>query len=100
MDSYASSPPKRKAPLIITGVVALFALVAIMTVLLKPAEEIILAENGTRTVMVYMIGSDLESSQGSATFDIDEILASNFDEDDVNVLLYTGGTKKSALPQW
>ena len=87
------SPPKKKAPLIITGVVALFALVAIMAVLLKPAEEIILAENGTRTVMVYLIGSDLESSQGSATFDIDEMLAADID-DDVNLLIYTGGTKK------
>lgn len=87
------SPPKKKAPLIITGVVALFALVAIMAVLLKPAEEIILAENGTRTIMVYLIGSDLESSQGSATFDIDEMLAADID-DDVNLLIYTGGTKK------
>ena len=87
-------PPKKKAPLIITGCVALFALVAIVAVLLKPAEEIILAENGTRTIMVYLIGSDLESSQGSATFDIDEMLAADFDEEDVNLLIYTGGTKK------
>lgn len=96
------APPKRKAPLIITGVVALFALVAIVATLLKPTEEIVLAENGTRTVMVYIIGSNLESSQGSATFDIEEMLKAKFASEDVKVLLYTGGTKKwytSEIPE-
>lgn len=51
-------------------------------------------ENGTRTIMVYIIGSDLESYNGSATSDIDEMLNSKFNEDDVNLLLYVGGSKK------
>lgn len=47
-----------------------------------------------RTVMIYMIGSDLESRYVAATKDIDEIVKSKINYDKVNVLLYTGGAKK------
>lgn len=47
-----------------------------------------------RTIMIYMIGSNLESEYASASTDIQEMLASNVDLDDVNVLIYTGGSKK------
>lgn len=49
---------------------------------------------GTRTVMVYIIGSDLESKGGAATSDIDEMVRSKFNTEDLNVLVYAGGTKK------
>ena len=88
-------PAPNKPALIMIGVVAVIALVAIVAVLLKPAGDVSLQkEEGTRTVMIYMIGSDLESTQGSATFDIDEMLSADFDEESVNVVLYTGGTKR------
>lgn len=48
-------------------------------------------ESGTRTIMVYIIGSDLESRGGAATSDITEMISSNYNEEDVNILLYTGG---------
>ena len=51
------------------------------------------ANKGTRTVLIYMIGSDLESQYGAATMDINEILYSNFDEDSLNIYIYTGGSK-------
>ena len=43
------------------------------------------------TLMIYMIGSDLESEDGSASRDIDEILAA--DTSGINITLQTGGTK-------
>lgn len=51
-------------------------------------------EEGTRTVMIYMVGSNLESDSAIATSDINSIKASEVDLENVNVLLYTGGTAK------
>lgn len=90
-----NGPAPNKPLLIMIGTVAVIALVAIFAVLFKPTGDVSLQqEEGTRTIMVYMIGSDLESTQGSATFDIDEMLSADFDEEAVNVVLYTGGTKR------
>lgn len=92
-------PPPNKPLLIMVGTVALIALVAIIAFALKPSGEVTLQQDeGTRTVMVYMIGSNLESEAGSATLDIEEMIASEFNEDNVNVLIYTGGAKKWYTP--
>lgn len=45
------------------------------------------------TVMIYMVGSNLESTYGSATSDMNEILRSGLDTGRVNVLVYTGGSR-------
>lgn len=45
------------------------------------------------TIMVYMIGSDLESESGCATSDIYEMLDSGLDTSKCNLVLYTGGSK-------
>ena len=52
------------------------------------------------TVMVYMIGSDLESKYGNATLDIAEMEASGLNPEKANLLLYTGGCRswKSEIP--
>lgn len=47
-----------------------------------------------RTFMMYMVGSDLESSGSIATFDLNDIKGSNIDLDNINVLLMVGGSKK------
>lgn len=44
-----------------------------------------------RTIMVYMIGSDLESNDGSATNDISEMCNAGTSKN-VNIVLQTGGT--------
>ncbi len=49
---------------------------------------------GKETVLIYMVGSNLESEAGLASEDIKEILNSDFSEDNLNVYLCTGGTKK------
>lgn len=48
--------------------------------------------SGKEVVMVYMVGSDLESEGGMATADIEEMQYSGFDEDEMTVLICTGGT--------
>lgn len=49
--------------------------------------------SGKRTIMIYMVGSDLESKYYSASADINEIVNSNADFENINLLIYTGGTK-------
>lgn len=44
------------------------------------------------TIMIYMIGSDLESQGGNATLDINEILNADLGEN-VNVIIEAGGAK-------
>ncbi len=46
------------------------------------------------TLMVYMIGSNLESKNGCASADISEMLKSGIDLADTNVILYTGGSQR------
>lgn len=47
----------------------------------------------TATIMVYMNGSSLESEYGYATGDLKEMLSSTLN-DNVNVIIQTGGTKE------
>ncbi|NLC96663.1 MAG: peptidase C11 [Erysipelotrichaceae bacterium] len=53
----------------------------------------ILGSDDEVTIMVYMIGSDLESNYGMATKDINEMLYATIGEN-VNIILETGGAKK------
>lgn len=46
------------------------------------------------TMMVYMIGTDLESQSGMATADLNEMLYAGLDNKKVNVLVQTGGCKR------
>ncbi len=68
------------------------------TVLITPLDfsgstEITPSEKKQYTIMIYLNGSDLESENGYATDDINEILESGFDEENINVLIMTGGTQ-------
>ena len=46
------------------------------------------------TVMIYIIGSDLESKLGAATEDIQEMRDAGVDFDKTNLLLYAGGSRR------
>lgn len=48
--------------------------------------------NGKLTLMIYMVGSDLESKHMAASNDITEILDSGLDPSKVNLLIHTGGS--------
>ncbi len=49
----------------------------------------------TTTLMIYMVGSDLESKAGAATKDLEEIAASGLDLASNHVVIYAGGS-----PYW
>ena len=46
------------------------------------------------TILIYMCGSDLESKNGYATSDLNEILSVPNKPDDVNIIIETGGSTK------
>ncbi len=59
-----------------------------------PAEdEPIIPDKDAYSVFIYLCGSDLETKHGAATKNIQELLDADLD-DDVNIVLQTGGTKK------
>lgn len=75
-------------------VVALFLVLVVQSIL--GVSVLDTEDNGpkTRTIMIYMVGSNLESDSGIATSDLDSIDPALVDLDNVKVLLYTGGTKR------
>ena len=50
--------------------------------------------DGSRTIMIYVVGSNLESQSGIVTADLNAIDPEEIDLSKTNVLLYTGGTEK------
>ncbi len=48
----------------------------------------------SHTIMVYMVGSNLESEYGSATEDLGEMETACFDRSKHNVVVYTGGARE------
>lgn len=50
------------------------------------------AEAGTKTIMIYMVGSNLESEYGAASEDISEMLYADYDSDKIKIVIYTGGS--------
>ena len=52
----------------------------------------------SQTVMVYIVGADLESQSGAATRDIAEMLKARFDTEMIRVLAMTGGATKWHSP--
>ncbi len=52
-----------------------------------------IGNKNNRTVMIYMVGSDLESKYGAASMDIAEMLNSKYDLENIDILLFTGGAK-------
>lgn len=50
------------------------------------------------TIMIYIIGADLESVDGAATFDLEEIKNANLG-DNVNVIIQTGGCTDWKTPE-
>ena len=80
-----------------------FLIVLFFLVLLLPfatlyfyskSDDDIVHEKKYRTFMMYMVGSDLESSGSIATFDLKDIKGQNIDLENNNVVLMVGGSKK------
>lgn len=60
-------------------------------------EEVDILKQETYTVMIYMVGSDLETEGFAASIDIQEILGSGIDTERTKVLIGTGGASEWAL---
>lgn len=77
-----------------------FTLIVILILLIptkekeQPINPIVNETSTSRTIMIYMIGSDLESDGGMASLDVKEIENSGFDLTKNNVVIYAGGAKK------
>lgn len=73
-------------------------LLLVIIIMLLISSLLIEKNNGpnsvSRSIMIYMDGSNLESDNKIATSDLDGISPSKVDLENVNVYLYTGGTKK------
>ena len=78
----------KKRRIIIVGIViSLFVLVSSVTI----SALVLLNDKGvSRTVMIYMVGSNLESQAGLATVDLNSMKKNN---DNTRVLVIAGGTK-------
>lgn len=51
-------------------------------------------EMDAQTIMIYMVGSDLESYYGSASADLEEIMDAGVDTEHNNIVVYTGGASE------
>lgn len=69
------TPPIEESPIIASGVIDL------------PRSK------AEYTVLVYMVGSDLESSHGYASNDLQEMLSSEVDVSRINIVAFTGGSQ-------
>ena len=90
--SNYSDYKKSKKPFVVLAIVLVFVLSLFIVYLNR--DKIFYSPKGKRTIMIYMIGSDLESKYLAATKDINEIMNSDVNYDDINILIYTGGAKK------
>lgn len=73
------------------SVVALLLVVLACVITFNPN---IIRKNNSRTIMIFMAGTNLESNGMLASSDLEKIVPSTVDLDNNKVLLYTGGTKK------
>lgn len=51
-------------------------------------------KNYSRTIMIYMVGSNLESESGLGTVDLNSINYNNMDNKNINVVLIAGGSER------
>ena len=54
---------------------------------------------GTKTVMIYMCGSDLESQGKIGTLNLKDLMNSDIDYDNINIVLCAGGSEKWYTPE-
>lgn len=83
---------RRTRNILIISAVALIGIIAILITLLfvssKEKEKEV-----SRTIMIYMIGSNLETKVSGATGDLESIDYQTMDSENINVVLIAGGTE-------
>lgn len=96
--------PATKAPIdikkfIIVGLLlAIIMMMLIVCFIITKKDEVGDTPNevlsGSRTIMIYMVGSNLETDNAIASADLRGIKPEEIDMENVKVYLYTGGTEK------
>lgn len=89
-DSVAVGKPKKEINLmaIIAIVLVAVVLISVFSIAFGTGKR----NKETNTIMVYMVGSDLESEGAAGSMDIVEMAKSGIDFSKNNVLVYTGGS--------
>jgi hypothetical protein len=77
----------KKRSIIISAIVTIFIFITILIIFLNNNSS------NNRTIMIYMIGSNLETDGAAAVTDISEMLDSKVDFSKNTILIYTGGAK-------
>ena len=74
----------------------IWKILAVLAVLLACCSFAISESSGQPrlTIMIYMCGSNLESSSGAASADVEEMKFADFDPEQVSLLVMAGGTKE------
>ncbi len=88
-------PPKdnsKTMKYLIVGMMAVVVLILGIVCLFSFGDKSL--KDGSRTIMIYMVGSNLETESKIATYDIESIDPDEIDLEKMHVLLYTGGTEK------
>ncbi len=75
-------------------VALLLVLVGLLAFVAFGSSKLLGVHDGSRTIMIYVVGSNLESQNGIVTADLDAIDPDSIDLSKTNVLLYTGGTER------
>ena len=92
-EEFSSSPPKNKKYIkkIIISIIILFVIIGGVYGSIKLYQHL---NRKTRTFMIYMVGSDLESKSSQGTFSISDIVGENIDLQNNNVVLMAGGANE------
>ena len=91
MEKKGLTTAKKVVIILMMSLVALLLIIAAVVVTINPS---FIRKDSSRTIMIFMAGTNLESNGMLATSDLDKIIPSSVDLDNNKVLLYTGGTKK------
>ena len=78
--------------ILVSLISAFAAILLILLIVIFTGNKSNSSNNVSRTVMIYMVGSDLESQNGLGTVDLEEIDYFKMDNQNVNVLLIAGGS--------
>lgn len=78
--------------IVLIGIISLILTISFMVLYSKKNNA---SDDGiSRTIMIYMVGSDLESDMGLGTADLNGIDYDEMDNENINVVLIAGGSKK------
>ena len=96
--AYKDNNLDRGTTLLIAIMLILFAISIGGVLIMSGGFGLFGPRKGKKTIMVYMIGSNLESQNSLATYDIGEMINSKFDLEVTDVVIYTGGAKQWQEP--